>query len=282
MRWLRYLLVFVTLFGLAAQVAAAQEEKGSGDLEEARKQWDEMDPSERRRILDAWEIWRRMPEEAQRDRRKICEDLMQADSEQDRRSLLERMKRLRKKVDQEKLDRFESYNQRFHSSLAAASPEAAERFDGLEEHFQRALYGYAFGRTFQVMREQIEEKLAPEERKRLDRFHGPEWWKQVYVHQMKWIMDDLPEEERKAIDALPPEEREQKQKTLFWKQARKNRAAAREIVAKEVADLLDAPPGELQTALNELWGYRTIRDPSKREAAFREFRNRFCHGRQHR
>lgn len=280
MRCLRFFLVFVTLFALAAQVAAAQEEKGDENARDAaRREWERMTPEERRQVLEARDTLQKMPEAKRKDRREDCEALMQADSEQDRREIIERLKRVRMRVERDRLGRLEAANARFRKALPA---KAQAKLDGLEDHFQQAIYGYAFGRTFQVMREQIEEKLSPEERKKLDGYRGPEWWKHVYLVQMKWIMEELPEEERRAIDALPREEQDREKKALFWKQAKKNGDAARKVVAKEVADLLDAPAGKLQAALSELWGYRTIRDPARREAAFRSFRNKFCRGRHHR
>ncbi len=123
-------------------------------------------------------------------------------------------------------------------------PEKRAMAEGLYGEERDDLRHFCIGLFFEMERKTFRESLSEEERTKLDRHKGPDWFRVRHEIEQAHVLAGMPAEERARIAALPEARRCESEREAVRDRRMERHARIRKMAAVELGKLLDLPAEE--------------------------------------
>ncbi len=133
--------------------------------------------------------------------------------------------------------------------LKELPPETRAKLELLPKEKRDGLMRWALGRMFKLGYQMFKESLTEEERKRLDRQHGPGRIRIIHEIERERVFAGMPAKERARIAALPKPARLKAEREAVHRVRDGHAAKIRKLIAEEIREILDLPPEDLEHRL---------------------------------
>ncbi len=248
------LILLALLLPLFSRPALAQDDSNPADAEtrkELLKKWESLTPEEQEEKRRLYEKRFKVLSEKERKRcRDLWEKRLKGKTPAEREELKNKLEEVKKLGDaaglKRRRDRFLGIEERFLKELPL---ETRAKLEAHPREKRDGLMRWALGRMFKVGYERFKESLTVEERKRLDRQHGPGRIRIIHEIEKERALAGMPEEERARIATLPKPARLEEERKAVHRARDEWAAQIRKLVVVDFIELLNLPPEELEHRL---------------------------------